>query len=499
MIDLDASNTNAKKSLKFFSRENTFLIFVILLAVVVGFIFAGLLVFYSNQQNSQEIQSGVFIKGINVSGLTKDEAKILVNQELKSLMNDHIVLTYKGQEYYVEIEQLEASFDIDKAVDYAYNLAKTGNFFLDIPTYFSVMLTNINIDLDLLYNDEMLSRYIEQIQAILPDQLTQSEYYTEDDKLIVVNGTVGAKIQTDSLKNTILYAIQDISYSNKAIEIPTISEYPEPIDVLAIHKALYKEMQNAYYTTEPYAVFADVVGVDFNMTDLSNQINNDRNAEEYSVDLKYSYPEVTVQDLGQDAFPNLLGKYTTKYVSNANRTTNLRLASNKIDGYVLMPGETFSYNQTVGKRTIAEGYKNAAIYENGEVTDGVGGGICQISSTLYNAIVAADLEIMERHNHTFVSTYVPAGQDATVAWGSLDFKFRNNRDYPIKISSNVSDGYATCKIYGLAREVEYDQKLETTTVKNTGTSLVVDSYRVLRLDGKVVERRRIFRDTYKKH
>ena len=161
-----------------------------------------------------------------------------------------------------------------------------------------------------------------------------------------------------------------------------------------------------------------------------------------------------------------------------------------------MPGETFSYNQTVGKRTIEAGFRNAAIYENGEVTDGLGGGICQISSTLYNAIVAADLEIMERHNHSFVSTYVPAGQDATVAWGSLDFKFRNNRDYPIRIVSNVSGGVASVKIYGLKRDVEYNQKLETKVIKNTDTSLVVESYRVLRLNGEVVERRKIYTDTY---
>lgn len=499
MPDFELFEGNVNQTLKMFRKDNTILIFIILLAMFIGIFIACTVFFYYNQQNSDVIQSGVFIKGINVSGLTKEEANILVKQELKSLMNDHIVLKYKDIEYYVEIEQIEASFDVESAVDYAFNIAKSGNFFSDMPEYISVMLTNINIDLNLIYNDEMLTRYIEQIQAMLPDQLTESEYYVEDGKLFVTNGTVGAKINYDELKNTILYAIQDISYSSKSIPIPTTSEYPAEINVLDIHRAIYKEMQNAYFTTEPYAVFADSVGVDFSMNELVDKINSDKNAEEYSIDLVYTYPEVTVQDLGQDAFPNLLGKYSTKYVNNANRTTNLRLASNKIDGYVLMPGETFSYNQIVGKRTIAAGYKSAAIYENGEVTDGVGGGVCQISSTLYNAIVAADLEIMERHNHTFVSTYVPAGQDATVAWGSLDFKFRNNRDYPIKISSNVSDGYATVKIYGLSREVEYDQKLETTTIKNTATSLVVDSYRVLRLNGKVVEKRRIFRDTYKKH
>ena len=90
-----------------------------------------------------------------------------------------------------------------------------------------------------------------------------------------------------------------------------------------------------------------------------------------------------------------------------------------------MPGETFSYNRIVGKRTVAAGYKEASIYQNGQVVDGLGGGICQISSTLYNAAVAADMEIMQRRNHQFVPSYVNAGYDATVVWGSTDFQFLN--------------------------------------------------------------------------
>lgn len=499
MPEFELFNGDVKNTIKEFKHNNIFLLFVILLAIFIGLIIASFLMFHHHVMNSDTIQSGVYIKGINVSGLTKDEAKARINDELSKIMNDHVVLSYKDSISYVEIEQIEAGFDIDSAIDYAFNLAKSGNTIKDVSEYISILLTNINIDLDLVYNDEALTRYLTEIQASLSDQLSQPSYYTEDDKLIITNGSYGAIIEMDKLKTNILYAIQDISYNNKTINIPTMIEYPEAIDVIGIHNDIYREMKNAYFTKEPYAVFAETVGVDFSINDVVNKINADRNAEEYIIDLNYTYPEVTVQDLGQDAFPNLLGRYSTNYVNNAARTTNLRLASNKIDGYVVMPGETFSYNKTVGKRTIAAGFKSAAIYENGEVTDGVGGGICQISSTLYNAIVAADLEIMERHNHTFVSTYVPAGQDATVAWGSLDFKFRNNRDYPIKISSSVSGGIAEVEIYGLRREVEYSQKLETKTVKNTATSLVVDSYRVLKLNGVEVERRKIYRDTYKKH
>ena len=114
-----------------------------------------------------------------------------------------------------------------------------------------------------------------------------------------------------------------------------------------------------------------------------------------------------------------------------------------------MAGDTFSYNQTLGERTVAAGYKNGKIYENGEVVDGIGGGICQISSTLYNAVLMANMKVTERRNHQFVTSYVPAGRDATVVYGLTDFKFKNNRDYPIRIRTNTSGKKVRIYIYCL--------------------------------------------------
>ena len=203
-----------------------------------------------------------------------------------------------------------------------------------------------------------------------------------------------------------------------------------------------------------------------------------------------------------EAFPNLLGSWSTKYVNNPDRTTNLRLAANKIDGTVIMPGEIFSYNKVVGKRTIAAGYKNAAIYQDGEVTDGLGGGICQISTTLYNAAIDAGMLIEERRNHMFVPTYADAGKDATVVWGSTDFKFENRRAYPIKIETSVTGGVASVKIYGLKTDEEYDiydLSIGSKVIKSTDSSLVVESYREYRDEnGNVVKRDKLYTDTYKK-
>lgn len=500
MPDFEIFKGNTQKLLKNFRRDNIILVYFVLLAIVIGIVLAASIMFYLNQQNSEVIQSGVFIKGINVSGLTKQEAVELVTNEITSQMHDHIELTYKNYNYYVEIEQIGAKFDIEASVDYAYNLAKTGNFFSDLKQYISILMTNIDIEPILVYNDEALTSYLEIIESNLPDQLQQYGYYIDEDDLVITSGVNGAGIEIDELKPMILNAIQDISYSRSYIQIPTYIKYPDSINVDAIHDDVYREVKDAYFTTEPYAVFADVVGIDFDVDEVKKFIKENPEVEEYTVKLNYSQPEVTVNDLGKEAFPDLLASYSTKYAtSNVDRTTNLRLAASKIDGTVVMPGEIFSYNKVVGKRTIAAGYKEAAIYQDGGVTNGLGGGICQISTTLYNAVIGANMEIETRRNHMFVPSYSDPGKDATVVWGSTDFKFKNRRDYPIKIETSVNGGVASVNIYGLLTDDEYDISIDTRTIKSTDKTLVVESYRAYRRNGEIIKRDKLYTDTYKKH
>lgn len=136
------------------------------------------------------------------------------------------------------------------------------------------------------------------------------------------------------------------------------------------------------------------------------------------------------------------------YVNNANRTTNLKLASNAINGTIVAPGETFSFNKTVGQRTYAKGYKDAPVFTgpgSKNVENGVGGGICQVASTMFNTALYADVQIVERHQHSQRVSYVPLGRDAAISWGSQDFKFKNTTSYPIKILMTVSGGEITCE------------------------------------------------------
>lgn len=173
--------------------------------------------------------------------------------------------------------------------------------------------------------------------------------------------------------------------------------------------------------------------------------------------------ETTAKSSSGD-FADRLSTYTT-YLNTGlvNRTTNIRLATNAINGTVLQPGETFSYNTTVGPRTSARGYKDATVYTATGTEPGLGGGICQVSSTLYVACLYADMQIVTRFNHRYTVAYVPLGWDATVSYGVQDYRFKNNTDYPVKIVASLNGGSLTVSLYGTKDGSGKTVSLETVT------------------------------------
>ncbi|REJ11168.1 VanW family protein [Halobacillus trueperi] len=143
-----------------------------------------------------------------------------------------------------------------------------------------------------------------------------------------------------------------------------------------------------------------------------------------------------------------IGQYVTYFnKNNKERSHNIRLAAEALDSHVVFPGEVFSFNKVVGKRTVEKGYKKAPVIVKGEVTEGIGGGICQLSSTLFNSVDLAGVEIMERYSHSKRVPYVPEGRDATVSWYGPDFTFKNQYNQPLLIRSKVVGGKMIVTVY----------------------------------------------------
>ena len=206
-------------------------------------------------------------------------------------------------------------------------------------------------------------------------------------------------------------------------------------------------------------------------------------------------PKVTAKDL--QSIDAVLAAYTTRFPAwRRDRTHNLRMAAKEIDGTVVLPGGTFSYNDVVGPREKARGYRDAPIFVKGMLVPGTGGGVCQVSSTLYNAALLSNMEIVHRSHHSSEVPYVASGRDATVAYGFLDFEFRNTLSSPIYIATAVKGSRLVVAIYGLAKD-KYDVDIDIyggRKSKSGKTSVTV--YRTVMKDGILIKRELMSRDTY---
>ena len=240
------------------------------------------------------------------------------------------------------------------------------------------------------------------------------------------------------------------SYSQSGYTIPVTLETLPAKDLTAqqLHDRLHGEMKNASYDAASGSIVPEQFGADFDVAAAQTALDGAAPGETVSVPAVIEEPEVTASDLKMLLFRDVLGEARTHVSGSTGRIGNVKLSAKLINGIVLNSGDTFSYNDSVGKRTEARGFKPAPAYVKGETVDEVGGGICQTSSTLYLACLLSNMEITERYAHRYVPAYIDWGMDATVSWGGPDYKFTNNTLYPVKIVTEYSKGYLTIKLLG---------------------------------------------------
>ena len=492
---------------------------IIILATIIFIIFISVIFSIINIGNNK-IYPNIKIQGITAFGKEQEE----INTELNKIYNEKklagIKLTQGEYETTIYYDQLGISLDIGEAVNEAYSIGRSGNI---ISNNYNILLRYFipkNIEINFTIDENSIDKVIEDVESKLPNVVVDNDYYIDENKLVITKGKDGVIINKEELKQDIIKEIKDFSDNNYIIEIPVVEKKAEEIDIEKISQEISCEPENAYLSKSPLEVHADKNGIALAISIEEAKAILAEDKEEYEIPLTITKAEIQVSDLGEDAFPNLLGTCTTNYdASNINRNNNLMLAAEKINGTIVNPGETFSYNQAVGQRTIAAGFKEAKAYANGKVVLDVGGGICQLSSTLYNSVLLTNLEIVERRSHYFKTSYLPAGRDATVSWGSVDFKFKNNRNYPIKIVATAKDGVVKVDIYGIKQEDDYDVTIESKetsiipmeTIYEQDNSLekgeqivsqrgsdgcTSETYKILSKNGIVVSKTLVSKDTY---
>lgn len=404
-----------------------------------------------------KIASGVCADGINIGGLTKAEAV----SKLEEMSLDNQIIIFTSDEHRKEITgaDIELKRDLSATADAAYALGRGKNIFKNVLFLTGSAFRGHDITYQYGCNDEKLTEILYNFGVEINGELHNNIFEYSDEYVTVKKGVPGQNTDVSDVVDDVI-----ASLTSQVYEIPvtlTVS-VPKTPTADSLADMIYLPAQDASYTIQGGKItFTDEqYGREIDKSEAEQKLDTLINGGEITLKLKKLSPSVTVSDLNSQLFGYELGRYSTVYsTSNKSRSSNVELAASKINSAVLAPGDEFSYNDTVGKRTRENGFKEAQIYENGEVVQGLGGGVCQVSSTLYSAVLYADLKVTERRAHSMTVGYVPKGQDATVSYGTIDFKFKNSTNYPIKISAAAKDGKIEITILGTKPENEKTVKI----------------------------------------
>ena len=500
------------------SKSGGIIVILILILLLIAAVFFGVAFVNANSDN---ILKGVTINDtLDLSNKSAEEASALFAEYQEKLDEKPFVLrfdnktnTFKGKDIGLSVSKT--------ALNDAYTIGKSDNIFENGVVAFKSLFGNkINIDADITFDEVALKSKVDDLISTTDATAVASTYEIKDDTIEIVKGHDGVVAEYDTLIDDVKLAIQDIE-SPVDVEVKAKIDRAKEVDIEALYKEVYKETKNAEVTSDGKYI-QEQIGVSFDKVSVANEYRALQKDGRMTIRLTKTQPEVTTKNLENVWFADVLATTKTNYnAANLNRSNNLQRAAENITNRILLPGEEFSYNKEVGERTVARGFKEAHVYSGGEVVDGMGGGICQISSTLYGSVLKADLEVTERKNHMFYPEYVEPGLDATVAWGSIDFKFKNNRSTPIKLVVSAKGGVATATIYGKKEKDEptitlQSVKLETyqpstKTVQDStmleGTSKVTQSpvlgykaeaYKVYKnANGKEIKKVKVSTDTYR--
>ncbi len=423
---------------------------------------------YRNYLQQDVIYPGVFVDGIHVGGMTPGEAKEALGDENTASSSFTLSINIGDKAWTLNNQNVSAHRDINGALLKAYAIGRQNT-------------TGI--------------------------QLTQRTPFRERADAVM-----------DLRENYV--SIQ----SKQAYDYASVQTIVDEIERYVTRDPIDSQIVSFDFNTRTFTFSADQPGVTIDGEALYNQVVSmlEQGVTNRSITVSptLTLPTVTKEDL-ESTF-KMIAAFTTKTSSDSNRNSNINLACQTINGTVLLPDQTFSFNTVVGERTLARGYREAGAIAGGQLIDEVGGGICQVSSTLFNAVARANLQIVSRSPHAWPSTYVNKGEDATVNWPNLDFKFKNNTDTPIFVIAYYKDRQCTAEIWGKSLGDNVTIDLSSTVTKTIypstevlyvynpelppGTSeetikmrtgYVVDTYKVWYQNGAEFKREFLHSSTYR--
>lgn len=511
-----------KKSLKIKAK---ILIFSLLLLTAAA-LFACSFFIYSILSYDR-VYNGVSVNGIDVSKMSYTEVYNLLDSEY-STKADGIKVILKNKELIqqIDLSQINVRFDVESAAKRALAVGRRGNIFHRLFEVYNTNKDGVRLDLDYSYDTNSVRNTIDNFHSRTLVTVKEADLFIHESSTVLRTGHPGESIDREKTKELIDNSIK--TCTGGTFDVPLKVTMPSSINVDDIYNQIINEVKDAKVIVENNntVIIPHTIGRQIDKAQLFSVIKE--HEKTYDTDLllpvTFIQPKIKTYDINNMLFRDVLAASTTKFSTstqnNYNRGINIKVAASKINGIILGPGEEFSFNKVVGPRTVENGYQVAKEYFRGKIIDGIGGGVCQVSTTLYNAVLFSDLETVFRKNHMFTVGYVPLGRDAAVSYNDLDFKFKNNSNWPIKIESTVSkNNRITFKIFGTNEQseksieishvqistkpapVKYvnDPSLEEgkTVVFQEGMSgYVIDTFKIVKIGDSIVSKTKLHRSTY---
>lgn len=417
---------------------------LLVVAAIVGGIFA-----YNLIRDGQVISAKLTVAGLDVTGMTRKEAEEKVSKAFTELYQNEAITLWIDENsvaipYSVSAVKLDAERAVDAAVSYSQSTDQIQA--MDITDYISVDSQAVLELLDTLtpLYSSTLKQTTYKLSGTNPASLDKVDE-TASLELSLTKGTPGIRLDIYVLLDAVMTGYSDgvtkVNYTCPVKE-------PDPFDFEQFMSKHCVAAVDAVMDPKTFEISGGTYGYGIDPEEVQELLDKASYGETITIPYSWITPNPTVEELEAFLFRDVLAEYTTYAGSIYDRNINLKLAAEAVNGTILFPGDVFSYNETLGERTEEKGYRYGTSYINGESVPDIGGGICQVSSTLYYCTIVADLKIVERECHAYASSYTPLSTDATVFWGGIDFKFENNTQYPIRIEASAEYGNVTVRLLG---------------------------------------------------
>ena len=461
-------------------RRNLIILIGVAAVLLIGII-VGAIAIFSGGQDDNKILRNVYAAGVNLGGMTKEEAKAALHKATDSTYTKQdMVVTVVDTTLVLSPDRTGAALDVDGIVQAAYdrgrtgsaseqqqarNQAKTTAYHVPIAPYLSLDSDYIRAQLTQLGKQfsTVLTQSTYEVTGTAPSMdLEEKDTSITYQTLLLHIGTAEYGLSTEKLYNQILdaYGRNQFQVAGECSVVP-----PNPINLEEIFGQYCKAPQDAELVDpDGYQIIPEVYGYGFDLETVQLMVSDAKFGTTLEIPLKFIRPEVIAEDLSGDTFKDILASFSTALSTDADYNRNLTLAVNALNNHIIRPDEVFSFNALIGQPTQNGGYKAVKSYVGKELKDVVGGGISQVASTLYYCALMADLEIVERTNHYYVPSYCDPGMDADISFGNLDLRFKNTSGQPIRIEASIVDGRVQIALIGTANK-EYRVEIETEIFK----------------------------------